>query len=101
MRRPWLTWQPEQAKLLPRLLVRPVNCASSEPPGICQRSPRMTNASPHPPSASDTFHGKIGTTYEESTPWWPDPQALPEGTPNVVVIVLDDVGFSDLGCFGS
>ncbi|WP_433171087.1 arylsulfatase [Actinoallomurus sp. CA-150999] len=61
----------------------------------------MTNASPHPPSVSDAFHGRIGTTYEESTPWWPDPQALPEGTPNVVVIVLDDVGFSDLGCFGS
>ncbi|MEU8144403.1 arylsulfatase [Nonomuraea sp. NPDC048901] len=61
----------------------------------------MTNASPHPPAASGTFHGKIGMTYEESTPWWPEPQALPEDTPNVVIIVLDDVGFSDLGCFGS
>ncbi|MGY0064358.1 arylsulfatase [Streptomyces sp. LZ34] len=61
----------------------------------------MTNASPHPPSASGTFQGRIGTTYAESTPWWPDQQTLPEDTPNVVVIVLDDVGFSDLGCFGS
>ncbi|AEM84407.1 arylsulfatase [Streptomyces violaceusniger] len=61
----------------------------------------MTNASPHPPSASGTFQGKIGTTYEESTPWWPEQPAPPEDTPNVVVIVLDDVGFSDLGCFGS
>lgn len=61
----------------------------------------MTNASPRPPSASGAFHGKIGMTYEESTPWWPDPPALPEDTPNVVLIVLDDVGFSDLGCFGS
>ncbi|RNG25035.1 arylsulfatase [Streptomyces botrytidirepellens] len=61
----------------------------------------MTNASPHTPSASGTFQGKIGTTYEESTPWWPEEQKLPEDTPNVVVIVLDDVGFSDLGCFGS
>ncbi|MFD7501804.1 arylsulfatase [Streptomyces sp. NPDC059850] len=61
----------------------------------------MTNASPPPPSASGTFPGKIGTTYEESTPWWPEQQTPPEGTPNVVVIVLDDVGFSDLGCFGS
>jgi arylsulfatase len=24
----------------------------------------------------------------------------PQGAPNVVVIVLDDVGFSDLGCHG-
>ncbi|MFF1591662.1 arylsulfatase [Streptomyces sp. NPDC058286] len=61
----------------------------------------MTNASPHQPSTSGTFQGKIGTTYDESTPWWPEQRALPEDTPNVVVIVLDDVGFSDLGCFGS
>ncbi|MFF7656076.1 arylsulfatase [Streptomyces sp. NPDC007983] len=61
----------------------------------------MTNASPHPPSASGTFQGKIGTTYDESTPWWPEQRTPPEDTPNVVVIVLDDVGFSDLGCFGS
>ncbi|MBL1118052.1 arylsulfatase [Streptomyces sp. 110] len=61
----------------------------------------MTNASPHSPSTHGAFQGKIGTTYEESTPWWPEQQTLPEDTPNVVVIVLDDVGFSDLGCFGS
>ncbi|GAA1088214.1 MULTISPECIES: arylsulfatase [Streptomyces violaceusniger group] len=61
----------------------------------------MTNASPHSPSVSGTFQGRIGTTYEESTPWWPEQRTLPEDTPNVVVIVLDDVGFSDLGCFGS
>ncbi|MFI0777654.1 arylsulfatase [Streptomyces sp. NPDC021212] len=59
----------------------------------------MTHASPS--SASGTFQGKIGTTYEESTPWWPEQQTPAEDTPNVVVIVLDDVGFSDLGCFGS
>ncbi|AQW46996.1 hypothetical protein ACIQPP_10110 [Streptomyces violaceusniger] len=61
----------------------------------------MTNSSPRPPSASGTFQGEIGTTYEESTPWWPEQPTPPEDTPNVVVIVLDDVGFSDLGCFGS
>lgn len=27
----------------------------------------MTNASPHPPSANGTFHGQIGTTYEDGT----------------------------------
>lgn len=27
--------------------------------------------------------------------------APPEGAPNVVVIVLDDVGFGQLGCFGA
>ncbi len=43
----------------------------------------------------------VGDTVGESIPWWPDPVTPPPGSPNVVVIVLDDVGFADLGCFGS
>ena len=47
------------------------------------------------------FQGTIGRFYDESTAWWPDePRAAP-GTPNVVLVVLDDVGFAQLGCFGS
>ena len=48
-----------------------------------------------------TFPGTIGRTHEESTPWWPTPVRPAAGTPNVIYVVLDDVGFSDLGCFGS
>lgn len=47
------------------------------------------------------FAGLIGRTPAESTPHWPDPVQPAAGTPNVVYIVLDDVGFSDLGCYGS
>ena len=36
----------------------------------------------------------------ESTPWWPE-GPLPAGAPNVVVVVLDDTGFSHFGCYGS
>src|SRR5262249_43090690 len=43
----------------------------------------------------------IGRTIEESTPWWPAPVRPPAGAPNVVFVVLDDVGFADLGCYGS
>ena len=50
---------------------------------------------------SDEFHGVIGRTIAESTPWWPQPKRPPAGSPDVVIIVLDDVGFADLGCFGS
>jgi arylsulfatase A-like enzyme len=43
----------------------------------------------------------IGRTVAESVPWFP-PVARPgAGAPNVVVIVLDDTGFGQLGCFGS
>ena len=47
------------------------------------------------------FGGIVGDTVAESTPWWPEPVRAPAGTPNIVVIVLDDVGFADLGCYGS
>ncbi|GIU88305.1 MAG: arylsulfatase [Acidimicrobiia bacterium] len=47
------------------------------------------------------FEGVIGRYHWESTPWWPEPPRPPAGAPNVLMIVLDDVGFAQLGCFGS
>ena len=47
------------------------------------------------------FGGVIGRTYKESESWWPEPVKAAEGSPNVVFIILDDVGFSQLGCYGS
>ncbi|MCB1016319.1 MAG: sulfatase-like hydrolase/transferase, partial [Acidimicrobiales bacterium] len=47
------------------------------------------------------FQGVIGRTRPESTPWWPPEPRPPEGAPNVLVVVLDDVGFAQLGCYGS
>jgi arylsulfatase len=47
------------------------------------------------------FRGVIGRTVRESTPWWPDPTRAPERAPNVVIVVLDDVGWAQLGCYGS
>ena len=42
-----------------------------------------------------------GVTAAESTPSWEPRPTPPSNAPNVVVIVLDDTGFSHLGCFGS
>jgi arylsulfatase A-like enzyme len=48
-----------------------------------------------------TFDGHIAEFASESTPSWPDrPQARPDA-PNVVVMLVDDLGFSDLGPYGS
>ena len=47
------------------------------------------------------FGGRIGTDWRDSEPWWPPEPSAPEGAPNVVLIVLDDVGFAQLGCYGS
>ena len=47
------------------------------------------------------FRGSVGKTVAESTPWWPEAPRLPAGAPNVLVVLFDDVGFSDFGCYGS
>ncbi|TWU19918.1 Arylsulfatase [Allorhodopirellula heiligendammensis] len=46
------------------------------------------------------FEGKIGKTYQDSVPDWQDPVSAPEGAPNVIVILLDDVGFGQTSTFG-
>jgi arylsulfatase A-like enzyme len=47
------------------------------------------------------FQGRIGRDWRDSEPWWPPEPVPPEGAPNVLLIVLDDVGFAQLGCYGS
>lgn len=46
------------------------------------------------------FKGKIAKSYDESVEWWPETPKPPKGTPNVLIILLDDTGFGHLGCFG-
>ncbi len=46
------------------------------------------------------FQGTIAKTYEESEEWWPEPARPPEGAPNVIIFLLDDVGFAQVGSFG-
>jgi arylsulfatase A-like enzyme len=46
------------------------------------------------------FPGAVGRTVEQSEPAWPAPRRAPEGAPNVLLWVLDDVGYGQLSSFG-
>jgi arylsulfatase A-like enzyme len=47
------------------------------------------------------FEGSIGRTREESTPWWPPRKQARAGSPNIVIVYMDDMGWSDPRCYGS
>ncbi|MEN3969183.1 hypothetical protein [Acinetobacter sp. BWR-L5] len=51
------------------------------------------------PIPLSTFKGKIGKTYKDTTYDWQHNAEAPAGAPNVVVILLDDVGFGQTSTF--
>ena len=50
---------------------------------------------------TETFRGTIGRTIADSTPWFEEPPHPRDGAPDVVVILLDDAGYAQFGCYGS
>lgn len=47
------------------------------------------------------FGGTVAPLASQSSPWWPPRRAAPSGAPNVVVVLVDDMGFSDVSPFGA
>lgn len=52
------------------------------------------------PMTFSEFEGKIDKTYDKSEPKWQTPPTPPKDAPNVIVILLDDVGFGQTSTFG-
>ncbi|MBX3417231.1 MAG: sulfatase-like hydrolase/transferase [Pirellulaceae bacterium] len=52
------------------------------------------------PKPDQAFQGKIGKTFNDSQQDFPQPLQAPPGAPNVVVILLDEVGFGHPSTFG-
>jgi arylsulfatase A-like enzyme len=75
---------------------------NSNPENVDQTSPQQ------PPTVNRTvlpippppFDGTIGLRAAESTPSFPQNVKAPEGAPNVVLILMDDVGFGATSPFG-
>ena len=47
-----------------------------------------------------SYQGKVGKTLADSKEWWAAPVKAPAGSPNVILIILDDVGFGASSAFG-
>jgi arylsulfatase len=60
----------------------------------------LVGACAAPQPEGPEFGGKIARSYEDSVEWWPEPVEPPEGAPNVIIFLLDDVGFAQIGSFG-
>jgi len=52
------------------------------------------------PRPDPAFTGKIGKTFADSQEDFPQPFRAPKGAPNIVLILLDDLGFGQPGTFG-
>ncbi|MDF5734066.1 MAG: sulfatase-like hydrolase/transferase, partial [Rhizonema sp. PD38] len=63
-------------------------------------SPALADTAKVLPIPQPSFRGKIGITYQESTPDFPAPITTPEKAPNVLLVLLDDVGFGQASTFG-
>jgi arylsulfatase len=63
-----------------------------------KQHPDTGTVSPSP--VKPGFQGQIGRTIGESKPSWPQPVIAPKGAANVLYIVIDDVGFGQLSCYG-
>ena len=52
-------------------------------------------------SRPSRFEGTIGRTIADSEAWFDEPPHPGTDAPNVVVVLLDDTGFAQFGCYGS
>ena len=47
------------------------------------------------------FGGIVAESYDDSEEWWPEYVKPKKDAPNVIIFLLDDVGFAQVGSFGA
>jgi len=74
-------------------------CSDTGQPVTAQQTAAVIQPA-EPVAGTEEFKGKIAKKYEDSQEWWPEEVRPKEGAPNVIVFLLDDVGFAQVGSFG-
>jgi len=81
-----------------------VACVAATPLGSAQTAAAEANTNwpdrKTLPIPFAPFAGKIGKDYTQSEAAWQQVPTAPAGAPNVLVILLDDVGFGQPSTFG-
>src|SRR5215831_11553239 len=76
-------------------LARPTHAAERAATAPAANTPSVL------PQADSHFSGNVGRTYLDSDkPQFPQPVKAPKGAPNIVLILIDDVGFGQFSTFG-
>jgi len=71
---------------------------SAPPPATTVPPPQPTQSLPRP---DFRYKGQVGRTYQDSdAPTFPQVLRPPSGAPNVLLILLDDVGYGQFSVFG-
>ncbi len=60
----------------------------------------MLSSRLHAQTTSQPYGGTIGTTLDNSKEWWPTPVKPSADAPNIIWILIDDVGFGATSTFG-
>jgi arylsulfatase A-like enzyme len=92
---------PISALLLVLAAFSGLSCASFARDGANAGAPAASETPNVLPRSDFRFPGNVGRTYLDSDPaQFPQPVQAPKGAPNIVLILLDDVGFGQFSTFG-
>ena len=82
-----------------------IACGETSTPAADDSAPSQDDAVTISDSGVKTKHiegfgGVIAESYEDSEEWWAPEKTPKEGSPNVLIFLLDDVGFAQVESFG-
>lgn len=66
----------------------------------CSQEKETKDGSNSIPYPLEKWKGVQGKTLAESKPYFVGPHKAPEGAPNVLIVMLDDAGYSNAGSYG-